>query len=494
MDQEIELKFLIPAEAADPLAARLKAERRAALNATYFDSADGRLRRAGWSLRIRDEDGTLRQTAKGPGEGLIGRAEVEATVTGERPDLDAPALAPLRRALDGAVVEPRFTVRVERRLARIAVDGADIECAVDVGEIEAEGRRAPICELELELKAGPPAALFALARELADAAPLDLAFESKAERGYALLPGAGETLAEPPPRGGTAGQLFQRAARTQLALAQANARLLLEGRRPEALHQTRVALRRLRSLLSAFRPALADERYPAVAADLRALAGELNAARDLDVFAEEVFQPAALAADSAERAGLTGLGTALQAQRAEAYERALAAMGGAQRRRVALETAAWLETGAWTRSDALAEARDRPAEAFAAETLDRLRRKLKREGAGLAGLDPHHRHEARIRAKKLRYAAEAFAPLFPKHAGRRRKFFKALKALQEALGALNDQAVGRTLAERIAADAGPEAAFAAGRLTCERERDEATLLTEAEGAFEALMGVKPFWR
>lgn len=325
-------------------------------------------------------------------------------------------------------------------------------------------------------------------------APLDLDFGSKAARGYALLDGADDRTSRPAPR--TAGTAFQAAARACLDRTQVSARALIEGRRPEALHQTRMALRRLRSLLSAFRPVLADEGYDAVKSDLKALAGDLNEARDLDVFAHEVFQPAALAASTDERQGLAGLGTALHLRLAAAYDAAIAAIDSDRRRRVILDTAAWVETGAWAVSDepGRRRARGQPADAFARETLDSLRRKLKRDGARLARLDSQERHHVRIRAKKLRYAADAFAPLFPDRPKRRKAFFKALKRLQTALGELNDRVVGRDLALGIVQGVDAQAAFAAGRLTAAREIDETRLLADAETAYGELMAVKRFWR
>jgi inorganic triphosphatase YgiF len=386
-------------------------------------------------------------------------------------------------------------VNVQRRAAALVRGDAVIEAALDEGTASAGGRVEPLLELELELNAGAPAALFALARELTDVAGLDLAFDSKAERGYALLDGATGKPPEAAPPGSdtTATRAFQRAARASLAAAQTGAGSFIARPDPETLHQTRVALRRLRSLLSAFRPMLADARYDAVRADIRAVASGLNAARDLDVFDADVLRPAALAAEE-ERDGLAALGGAVAAARTVAYDQALAALDSDARRRAVLDVAAWLECGPWTEDASLAALRDTRATTFGAEVLDRLRRKLKRAGAHLGRLDAHDRHEVRIRAKKLRYAADAFAPLFPAHAKRRRRFFKALKALQEALGALNDRSVGRELALRVAAPGGPEAAFAAGRLTAARDADEAGLLAAAQAAYAALFAAKPFWR
>src|SRR3546814_3833396 len=56
----------------------------------------------------------------------------------------------------------------------------------DRGEAVAGDRKSPICEIELELKDGDPAALFALARRIDTVAPVRLGVQTKAERGYRL--------------------------------------------------------------------------------------------------------------------------------------------------------------------------------------------------------------------------------------------------------------------------------------------------------------------
>src|SRR5690606_27645162 len=62
-----------------------------------------------------------------------------------------------------------------------------IEAALDLGEVKAGKLREEICELELELRQGEPAALLELAAELAASLPLTPSDISKAERGYRLL-------------------------------------------------------------------------------------------------------------------------------------------------------------------------------------------------------------------------------------------------------------------------------------------------------------------
>ena len=87
-----------------------------------------------------------------------------------------------------------FRTDFTRTLWTLVVDGTQIEAAIDQGEVTAdvngETRRAPICEIELELKAGDEAALHTLAAQLAaelpGLAPDDV---SKAQRGYRLREG-----------------------------------------------------------------------------------------------------------------------------------------------------------------------------------------------------------------------------------------------------------------------------------------------------------------
>src|SRR6516164_6223165 len=89
---------------------------------------------------------------------------------------------------------PLFRTDFTRTLWTLEVDGAQVEAAIDQGEINADvngqTRRTPICEIELELKAGDEAVLHTLAAELATAlpglAPDDI---SKAQRGYKLREG-----------------------------------------------------------------------------------------------------------------------------------------------------------------------------------------------------------------------------------------------------------------------------------------------------------------
>ena len=125
--------------------------------------------------------------------------------------------------------------------------------------------------------------------------------------------------------------------------------------------------------------------------------------------------------------------------------------------------------------------------AFAADRLDRLRKRIRREGRCLATLDDEHRHEVRKDAKKLRYAAEFFVSLYPDRKARRRmeRLLDRLEALQDKLGRLNDMAAAPELLAKLGLDPeiGPPRPKARRRLLCDAER-----------CFDALVETKRFWR
>ena len=205
MADEIELKLALGAEAPDTLRHHPRlaglTPSLTRLGNTYYDTPEGDLERARMALRLRRADDRLLQTLKTRGQGgggLSTRGEWEWDVPG--PDLDLAGLAtlPPMAERDPQWLErlvPRFATDFERETWWLEEDGLTVELALDLGEIRAEGRSVTIRELELELKAGEPAALWALADALADEVALRPSDTSKAARGGALLDG-GWTLPE----------------------------------------------------------------------------------------------------------------------------------------------------------------------------------------------------------------------------------------------------------------------------------------------------------
>jgi inorganic triphosphatase YgiF len=164
------------------------------LISTYFDTPDILLRKNGFALRIREDKGQYTQTLKSsaPSEnGLTTRQEWEWPLADFALDLSLISVDSLRKLLSEpqvkATLAPRFTTQFNRTTWDINFQQSRVEIALDIGQVIAGNRTAPIQEVELELKAGNNADLQALAnRFIAD---LGLAPEnrSKAARGYSLL-------------------------------------------------------------------------------------------------------------------------------------------------------------------------------------------------------------------------------------------------------------------------------------------------------------------
>lgn len=488
-EDEIELKFLCePADLAAVLAAAPIGETyEKTLVSTYFDTPQGDLRQARISLRIR-EGGTKRVQTLKRGDGFA-REEHEKPIEGEGLDLTLDALKDALPPAKRATLSPIFTVRVVRRQRTFEYGGATIEMAVDEGEVQAGERTRRISEVELELKAGDCDPMFDLARELSKTAPLYLSFDGKASQGQGLIDGADRSPRRhdkaPLARGLTAAGAFQAIARNTLVQIAANGVVLREADSVEAVHQLRVAVRRLRSTISTFKNLVDDGRTDDIAAELKWLAGACDDARDFDVFA------AAAAALDDPALDLAPLLAAIEAARARGHAKACAAVASGRFRELVLETTAWVETGAWLTQGGKASAkrRDMSAERFAAKALERRRKALLKRGADLQAQDDAGRHEARLAAKKLRYAAESFAALFD--AGAAKAFIKRLKRLQDQLGLMNDVAVAAALVERLKLKGKAQAV--AGQLLALREAERPKTAKAAIKAMDQVASTTVFW-
>ncbi len=518
--REIELKLAVdPADlerlATSPvLVSRLLGPaRRRRLVSVYFDTPDGRLRTAGYALRVRRIGGRRVQTLKGPSRGLgatADRLEIELPVATDTPDLAAfPAevLAAVPGLGPSSALVPIFTTRCERTELRAAWPAPDREeavvvAALDRGAIEAGDRAEPIAELELELERGSRRALAELVAELRAVAPLAVEPRDKATRGFALALG----IAPPPhkaprlalPAAATVADAFRTIGLSAFGHALANLAPAADGRDPEGVHQLRVALRRLRSALSLFRPLLPSADRDRLNGELRHLLGELGPARDLDVLESELLAPLAeIEALAPELETLRGL---LAEHRPELYERVRRAVGARRTAELFVDLLVWFELERFRGESATAEAQaawDGPLQPFARERLERRWRKVKKLGRRFDALDARGRHELRIAVKKLRYAIDFLGSVWGRSESRR--YASQLAELQDRLGHLNDLAValdqGRGLLARFASDPRIAAAgLAAGALVGWHARGMRRLLREARDHWEALLETEPFWR
>jgi triphosphatase len=515
---EIELKFEVPIARLSDLSrgpllkgAGSSGRRPASLVSVYFDTKTLKLHRKALSLRIRRAGRRVVQTVKQEtGPATFVRGEWEHDIEAEQPDLDVVGntpLASLRKKKLRRSLMPVFETRVHRKVFQLKCGESEIELCIDKGELEAGRKTLPICEVELELKRGQRKDLFKVAKQLAEEVPAQLAIASKAERGYMLLagekPGPLKSLPVAITPDATVQSAFQTIVWACIHQLVANQPVMLRGD-PDALHQMRVALRRLRAAISLFSEMLADAETDWVKSELKWIAGELGPARELDVFTRRVVRP--VLAGKQNGAGLTILSRDLRLRRENATMRARAAAESARFRRLVIDTAAWIEAGDWMSNPDMSARtlRERSITAAAADELRRRWKKLIKRGKHLDKLDAQRRHRVRIQGKKLRYAADFFASAFPRKKSvlRQEKFISSLDGLQDALGDLNDIVVHERLSEQFVeandvSDKGrvgrTREAFAAGRLSGREEARLAPALREANRAYKAFAKRKPFW-
>jgi triphosphatase len=553
---EVELKLLL--DTADNgklvqhplLAAHARARgRKARLTAHYFDTPDLHLLRHGAGLRVRQVQGQWIQTMKAGGSvqgGLHARLEWEGPVAG-----DAPQLGRLRKLMGDerhwlAVLDapglkqqlqPLFSVEVERSTWDLDYDGSVIELVLDEGCVKRQGRQLPVNEIELELKSGHPASLFAFALALLETLPLQVSNVSKAERGYALCLDQPAAAVKAAPlalaRDATTGQALQAVLANCLRHMQDNEAAVIHGADSESLHQLRVGTRRLRSALRLF-----GSRAPcpaALLADLAWLGTALGAARDWDVLAtvtlprvtgtpDDCAGPPRRDADAPQGgarapagAGEVPAGVADAAdgaaamaalrdqvfQEARAHRRSAArALQSPRYAHLMLGLNQWLlqlqlaADTAPARRNPLA----RPAAGFARRTLRRLHGKLLRRadaarkatramssnggkgGKGdTDGTSARAVHRLRIAGKRCRYGVEFFASLLRE--GATRRYLELLSSLQDELGRNNDLVVADQLLQQCRhaepsqqkANADAALAFVRGYLYALRAQDTSAL-------------------
>ncbi|KHJ55732.1 hypothetical protein LA66_03580 [Aureimonas altamirensis] len=482
---EIELKLLVdPAEADRLVESDLfgSPDHVRTMHSVYFDTPALDLAKAGFSMRVRESGGNFIQTVKALGNeaaGLMARPEWERELPGPEPMLDDER--PIWQGLGDRLqmVAPLFDIDVERRSWTLSQGDSVCEVVLDRGHVRAGDRQAPVCEIEIELKAGEAADLFALARRIDGVVPVWPGVMTKAERGHRLLGpvrhavrSQAATLSE-----GMSSQLaFQRIASACLRQFRVN-EMQVDPTYPAALHQARVAIRRLRSALSIHKKMLAGEQLSAIRSAFRDLGSTLGEARDLDVLAARMEGSAYLAP--------------VEQARRSAYERAAKALKSQRTRALLLDISEWLSFGDWTTSADTQELRQAPARESSSQILSRQFRRVRKAGRHLAALDDEARHDLRKMAKRLRYATEFYAPLFDdkRSRKRRKRLLDALETLQEALGALNDMAGASQTITRL--DLGADAASQIARHVGGDQRDD--LLAEAARAHEAIRAAKPFW-
>jgi CHAD domain-containing protein len=261
----------------------------------------------------------------------------------------------------------------------------------------------------------------------------------------------------------------------------------------EGVHQVRVAFRRMRSALSLFRDAVPRDITDAYGTEMRWIAGELNAARDLDVFINEGLAEAAplLPLDGGER-----LKALAEQRRAWVYaERVVPMLDSERFQRFCDHFPGWVDDRAWEHANLKSKQAKRLHSdiiGYARALLDKQQRRVLKAGTHVDRDDAAAMHKLRIQCKKLRYAAEFFRPLF----GGMNAFIDHMKGLQDLLGIMNDAIVTRRLLDDLLRDESDHAVLVyAGGLIGWRTCQFTHLMERFDNHWEELVEAKhPWWK
>jgi triphosphatase len=475
--QEIELKLAV-----DPrdvrrlrdspilLAPSLKHTARQRLVSTYYDTPSFALLRSGAILRLRKFGRERVQSVKMnsvDGGGFARRIELESLIRSDRPDLIQIKDPDVRRLIQERCADndlvPIFVTDVMRETWLLQLGRSRIECAIDRGIIAADGRRTPICEVELELKSGQPMRLFQLAHRLNTFVPLRIEAASKAARGYDLAKNAEFTAPTAAPvhvhSAMSVKDTFAAIAQACVVHVLASADYAYKSNDPEGIHELRVSIRRMRAAFAVFRGAMPESYRCGIGEELRALQRKLGTAREWDVLVEETI--ASMPKRLRQQKSSEKLVQVAQTKRAEGYESAHSALRNPRYTDLLLRLVSWIEGqfgfgalpggGRQWKSNVLAG----PAPRFASEVMCAYHGKVRKLGQKIRKLDTEELHKLRIRVKKLRYATEFFGSIWPSR--RTKRYLAALKDLQQALGALHDATVAEKLVGHLKTAGGGDA-------------------------------------
>jgi CHAD domain-containing protein len=411
------------------------------LDATYYDTRDLRLARAGVSLRHRvgDDPPWTVKLPEGDGGPIMTRREIP--FEGAADTIPPDALRLVRAYARGEALVAAARLKTERNRVGLNMNG---ELVAEVADDEVSvyhGRRlaSRFREIEVEVEDGAPDGLLdAVVERLRDAgagAPdsTPKVVRALGPRALEPLPGTVATVRSD----STLGEVVQAAVGNALARIVAHDPGVRLGDDPEDVHQARVGTRRLRSDLRTFRPLLDRDWVAELREEAGWYAGLLGEVRDIEVLMERLDRQAHTLPKE-DAAAVTPIVARLAREREAARERLLEGMDSP--RYIAL-------------LDRLTEAAAQPQFASgedgegsrgpAADALPALvRRPWKRLAKAVKELPEipadEQLHAVRILAKHTRYAAEAAAGVIGKQAS---VFAKQIAAVQTVLGDHQDACV-----------------------------------------------------
>lgn len=428
------------------------------LNDTYFDTADWRINHGGFTCRVRDKGDsaelTLKSMAEAVGSMRSRREMTEGLEPGGLPMAAPGACGETLRLLAGKhALKQIFSLETNRQTFELADGGGTLgEIALDETAIaveESEPQR--LWRVEVEIDAGAVDRSQRFVDLLVAATGLTPAGTSKFE---AALAATGQVVSARASGLGpatvtadlTAGQAGFAVMRKHFAVFLANEAGTRIGEDIEALHDMRVATRRLRAAMSAFGPFL-PPRTAGYRMQFGWIAAALGEVRDLDVQIERMAEWRADVSES-QAASLDAVERLFVQRRHAARRRLLFALNSRRYDSLVERFAAFLKRG--------------PARSFAPgqvallsvapDLVERRYKKVRQMGDRVKPISPPGSyHLLRIEAKKLRYALEFVGGVYGKQAT---DFSGRVTALQDVLGLHQDADVAMHMLQDMAANSG----------------------------------------
>lgn len=511
---EVELKFQVPKEKRELLlkAMQHKNVQRIHLQAKYFDSPNFDLSQHKISLRQRLEGEHWVQTLKIPTEHHLQRAEFEHPITTLNP---APRIEKsenhaqqkqtftnhhlelddyqknksihkkIRQLLSNTAdkLQIQFETDVERCLSLFQFQNSQIEVSVDLGHIFAHHQSIDIFEIEFELKDGTIQDLISFILPRIKRYHLWLDIRSKAQHGFQLAqnleysPVQQQTLLKLNIKDSKESALKKMINNTLHHLLPNATAIASQDFNSEHIHQARVAIRRLRTVLGRFSqwsPQVDSSWAEQLAYFFRAL----GLTRDMDVFIEEILpqinliSPDELNFDTFKSTIFKNSSTQNKTPLDQIFR-------SADFTNLILSLLQFIHQS----SDDLSQ---NNLQKSAIKIIQKLHQKTLKDAENFLELDIEARHRTRKHLKKMRYSIELISSLFSDQ--KVKKYLKSLKKVQQLLGQYNDLIVAEDLL-KTQVEIEPKAWFAIGWITA----NQALLLQQSATQLKKFAQVKPFW-
>ncbi len=210
--------------------------------------------------------------------------------------------------------------------------------------------------------------------------------------------------------------------------------LALNEKDNEVVHQMRVCLRKMRSLLSIFQPILPEKLFKNFFNEMHYFSSQLDKARDFDVYLENNFF---LEKNTKAQKLIYKL---IKAQQKKEYKKIKIIIKSTRLQNFYNSLDKLLATNRWQKyfSSKQKNEFNKNIVPLAAKIIELYKNNLIYMGINIDKLDDKSLHKLRIQCKKLRYSTEFFKTLFNNEII---SLTNCLKEIQDILGILHDETI-----------------------------------------------------